>query len=361
LRERDDSLGIEEKVWPSGVFEPTISILSGLPPRSHKIRSPSIVVGRADTADLVLGHPEISRNHCRLFHEGGVWFIEDLVSRSGTMINGTRIDERTEIHEGDRIRVGAVTLLFGETRITFGATPYFVEPAEQPKRQLFKKDAVGQPESSTMRRPPNGRPPDETGRILTTLAEPILFFMIPVILTSSYGILVQSIHPYPQLAYDWWAFWSWLPGPVLFLSQPAGLLSFLGLAVFLWCGINWLLTSFSGWRRISNAYPARNRPQGKRFRGLIGSVGSTRYRLNADVTQDGLRLSVFPLYRFGHAPILIPWTAIHPTGSRRFLSSQYVSFDVSSPSIATICLPLGVLAASPPIGLFLRIPSPKHL
>jgi hypothetical protein len=123
-------LEAEEEPRSSQVFQPAISILSGLSPRTHAIRSPSMVIGRADRADLVLNFPEISRIHCRIFEKRGRWFIEDFASRIGTIVNGTRIVQRTEIHDGDKIRIGSVTLVFGETRIGFGSTPYFVEPVD---------------------------------------------------------------------------------------------------------------------------------------------------------------------------------------------------------------------------------------
>jgi ABC-type multidrug transport system ATPase subunit/pSer/pThr/pTyr-binding forkhead associated (FHA) protein len=90
-----------------------ISILAGLPPRTQTIQSPSVVIGRAVEADFVVNHPEVSRRHCRILQEGPAWFIEDLGSRRGTMVNGTRITARTPIHEGDEILLGPVSLGFG--------------------------------------------------------------------------------------------------------------------------------------------------------------------------------------------------------------------------------------------------------
>ncbi|MGA8656577.1 MAG: FHA domain-containing protein [Chthoniobacterales bacterium] len=90
-----------------------ISILSGLPPRSQTIQSPSVVIGRAAETDFVVNHPEVSRRHCRILQESGGWFIEDLESQRGTMVNGARIAGRTAIKEGDEILIGPITLGFG--------------------------------------------------------------------------------------------------------------------------------------------------------------------------------------------------------------------------------------------------------
>ena len=94
-------------------METPISILSGLPPRSELLRSENVVIGRAAEVDLVLGHPEISRRHCRILYERETWFVEDLGSQRGTAVNGNRISGRTPLKPGDQIQIGPVTLAFG--------------------------------------------------------------------------------------------------------------------------------------------------------------------------------------------------------------------------------------------------------
>ncbi|MBV9489585.1 MAG: FHA domain-containing protein [Verrucomicrobia bacterium] len=93
-------------------METQLSILSGLPPRTHQISHTSIV-GRATEADVVLVHPEISRRHCRLVLEEDRWFVEDLGSQHGTSVNDVKVAGRTELRPGDRIALGPITLGFG--------------------------------------------------------------------------------------------------------------------------------------------------------------------------------------------------------------------------------------------------------
>jgi pSer/pThr/pTyr-binding forkhead associated (FHA) protein len=94
-------------------LETQISILAGLPPRSEILSSENVVVGRAAEVDLILGHPEVSRRHCRILWEGETWFVEDLGSQRGTAVNGNRISGRTSLKSGDQIQIGPVTLVFG--------------------------------------------------------------------------------------------------------------------------------------------------------------------------------------------------------------------------------------------------------
>jgi ABC transport system ATP-binding/permease protein len=90
-----------------------IAIVSGLPLRSETFSTDNIIVGRAADVDLVLNHPEVSRRHCRVLLEGDEWFVEDLESRRGTVVNGNRLSSRVALRPGDQIRIGPVTLAFG--------------------------------------------------------------------------------------------------------------------------------------------------------------------------------------------------------------------------------------------------------
>ena len=76
----------------------------------YKIEGPESVVGRAMSAQLRLNDDGISRRHCRVLSIGGRVIIEDLGSANGTSVNGEMIQHQ-ELKEGDKIRLGANTML----------------------------------------------------------------------------------------------------------------------------------------------------------------------------------------------------------------------------------------------------------
>ena len=76
----------------------------------YKIEGPESVVGRARSAQLRLNDDGISRRHCRVLSIGGRVTIEDLGSANGTIVNGEMIHHQ-ELKEGDKIRLGANTML----------------------------------------------------------------------------------------------------------------------------------------------------------------------------------------------------------------------------------------------------------
>ena len=109
-------------------METQISILAGLPPRSEILPSENVIVGRAAEVDLILSHPEVSRRHCRILREGESWFVEDLGSQRGTVVNGNRISGRTALRPGDQIQVGPVLLALGASHEESSTAPELVTP-----------------------------------------------------------------------------------------------------------------------------------------------------------------------------------------------------------------------------------------
>lgn len=73
-------------------------------------------IGRAKRADITLEDGTVSRYHCVLLRRKAGWFVNDIGSKSGTRVNGKRIQGRTKVSIDDTITVGgtSLTLLRGE-------------------------------------------------------------------------------------------------------------------------------------------------------------------------------------------------------------------------------------------------------
>ncbi len=78
--------------------------------QSFKVGREALVIGRG--GDVVLCGNDISRRHARLEPVGLEYFIEDLGSHNGTYVNGSRINERTQVRLGDRVQTGNTIFLF---------------------------------------------------------------------------------------------------------------------------------------------------------------------------------------------------------------------------------------------------------
>ena len=68
------------------------------------------LLGRARNCDMVLNDAVTSSNHARLIRNGVDWYIEDLDSKNGTVVNGYQIQQPELVGPGAEIRIGANTL-----------------------------------------------------------------------------------------------------------------------------------------------------------------------------------------------------------------------------------------------------------
>jgi hypothetical protein len=71
----------------------------------------TVGIGREpDNTIVISGDSYISGHHARITVAEGNVVIDDLGSRNGTYLNGTRLTQRHTVHQGDRIQVGYTVL-----------------------------------------------------------------------------------------------------------------------------------------------------------------------------------------------------------------------------------------------------------
>lgn len=67
----------------------------------------TITIGRGHNNDLNIADNKVSRAHCQIVcFDDGTYAIEDLGSTNGTYVNGMRINRRTPLRHGDRVKIG---------------------------------------------------------------------------------------------------------------------------------------------------------------------------------------------------------------------------------------------------------------
>ncbi len=75
------------------------------------ITATPFAIGRADTCDLVLDNPLVSRTHAVFEQAGGRMSIRDLQSHNGTYVNGER-RQTAALDNGDEIKIGGYQIRF---------------------------------------------------------------------------------------------------------------------------------------------------------------------------------------------------------------------------------------------------------
>jgi pSer/pThr/pTyr-binding forkhead associated (FHA) protein len=71
---------------------------------------PVTTIGRATTNSIILADHYTSSEHLLIIRRGGQWWLEDLGSRNGTLLNEVRLDKTVVITQGDIITIGETQL-----------------------------------------------------------------------------------------------------------------------------------------------------------------------------------------------------------------------------------------------------------
>jgi DNA-binding NtrC family response regulator len=143
-----------------------------LPPSRHELRGvDEVALGRGDEAGarregrrliLTIPDPRMSGIHARLARQRAHWIVEDLGSKNGVLVNGTRA-ERAVVVDRDRIELGTTQLILRESLPCRGyadagaARWHELETLLPPLAALFDQlDAVARSEAAVLLSGPTG-------------------------------------------------------------------------------------------------------------------------------------------------------------------------------------------------------------
>jgi len=80
--------------------------------RVHRLHRGENRIGRGSDCAVVIDLTGVSRHHAVIRNIGERWSLEDLDSKNGTWRNEERVTGVVELQDGDRIRIGASSLMF---------------------------------------------------------------------------------------------------------------------------------------------------------------------------------------------------------------------------------------------------------
>jgi serine/threonine protein kinase len=83
--------------------------------RSYRFHQDVTTIGRTTGNDLVISGRTVSRRHARLWFSEGRWYLEDLQSANGTLLNNLRIQQPVVLNDGDIINFGDEIVIFNVT------------------------------------------------------------------------------------------------------------------------------------------------------------------------------------------------------------------------------------------------------
>jgi pSer/pThr/pTyr-binding forkhead associated (FHA) protein len=71
---------------------------------------PEVIIGRDPHCEYPIPDETISAHHARLSFHHNQWWLEDLRSTNGTLLNGEKVDIPTIIVSGDEVCLGTIHL-----------------------------------------------------------------------------------------------------------------------------------------------------------------------------------------------------------------------------------------------------------
>lgn len=101
----------------------------GKPVVYHLKQGRRLKLGRDKSNDIVLADAAASRLHAEVFHGSDGYYIRDLGSVNGVVVNNTKIDNPYRLAHGDRVSIGSITLYFISVESEPGAQAAPAAPA----------------------------------------------------------------------------------------------------------------------------------------------------------------------------------------------------------------------------------------
>jgi pSer/pThr/pTyr-binding forkhead associated (FHA) protein len=170
-------------ICPAGdnVAMPTLVIqLPNMPPVEHVLKAEALTIGRMNGNSIALDHSSVSLSHAKLTRIGGDYFLKDLNSTNGTMLNGQSVTE-ARLRDGDHVKFGEVT-----GRYHANSAPLPAQPVAAPAPPAPSLPAA-QIQSVPANAPPRTAPPPPA----RTLKPPKK--LIPIVAAAAVGVVVAGI------------------------------------------------------------------------------------------------------------------------------------------------------------------------
>jgi predicted Zn finger-like uncharacterized protein len=110
LPQRDTGARAAELEMPAGK-RLSLAIIDGADAGNvFRIDKPRVTIGRSGS-DLVINDSEASRQHASVEIRGDIYLVNDLRSTNGTLVDGRKITEPTELQDKAEFQIGGTTIM----------------------------------------------------------------------------------------------------------------------------------------------------------------------------------------------------------------------------------------------------------
>jgi hypothetical protein len=101
----------EDVQEPEPEPEPAAAVALTVNGERHEMAGARALLGRSKECDIRISDPNVSRRHAEVRREGSTYWVVDLDSTNGVLVNGRR-EKRAKLADGDKITLGSTDIVF---------------------------------------------------------------------------------------------------------------------------------------------------------------------------------------------------------------------------------------------------------
>lgn len=123
----------------TGVYYRLMCLTGATKGEAYMIVGNRIIIGRSEKADIRINDTKASREHAEVSRSGDSWYVTDMGSQNGVMVNDKKITQE-KLSEGDKLIVGQTVFKF--TRVEVNGRKVVKEESDGDNSSVGKKTMI---------------------------------------------------------------------------------------------------------------------------------------------------------------------------------------------------------------------------
>lgn len=123
----------------TGVYYRLMCLTGATKGEAYMIVGNRIIIGRSEKADIRINDTKASREHAEVSRSGDSWYVTDMGSQNGVMVNDKKITQE-KLSEGDKLIVGQTVFKF--TRVEVNGRKVVKEESDGDSSSVGKKTMI---------------------------------------------------------------------------------------------------------------------------------------------------------------------------------------------------------------------------
>jgi pSer/pThr/pTyr-binding forkhead associated (FHA) protein len=121
----------------AGIYYRLVCLTGASKGEAYVLTGNRIVIGRSEKADIRISDTKASREHAEITKAGENWFVTDLGSQNGVIVNDKKVSQK-QLSESDKVIIGQTVFKFARVEVNAKSkSDKDGEPQEQERKKTF--------------------------------------------------------------------------------------------------------------------------------------------------------------------------------------------------------------------------------